>query len=112
MFDIGLASGLVCGLGFSRSIGIRVVVCPAAVQMQTEQVAVGTLLRVRYCRKDLVEVVDAGADGVVVTTVSPAVVVEIGARRVHDTMQHHRVVMRIHKLVALDMKGGDCAELS
>ena len=108
--DVGLAScafGLRCG----GSIVVAVVVCPAAIKVQAEQVAIRSLGGVGDSREDSVEVGLAVCHGVVVAGISPSVFIEVGAGGVHETVQDDRVSVLVFQLVPIDVQTADGSEL-
>ena len=107
--DVCLATG-VSSLACRTCIHITVVgiVRPGRVEVQTED----RTLRLLQSREDLFEIVQALLrTGIVVVGVvrpgrTPPPAVEIHIRRVHHTVQHHLVPLRIHQPLPFHMERG------
>ena len=94
-------------IGFARlSPGFRKigVVRPTGIQVQAEHRAIGTLGGVRKGREQFVEILDAILLGCIGGRITPTVIVEVGAGRVHHAMQHDSVAMGVHQVASFDMQ--------
>ena len=78
--------------------------------MQTEDIAVGTMVVVGHGGVDLLEGVEARLYvGIrqLGYPLSPSPAIEVGTRRVHYAMERDAVAMGVAQIAALDMKGGE-----
>lgn len=97
---------LYVGLAVARLVAVvrGVVVCPTRVEVKAEHITVRAQFGVGNAVKDLVEVVYACGDAGIVRAATPAVVVEVGTRGVHDTMKYHLVTFVILQPLAVYME--------
>ena len=106
--DVGLIGGFRRLPGGTRvNIGLRRIVCPGRIQMQTEHVAIGLL----HAGKQLGEIALAlgGSLNVVRRTravpgTAPSPTVKIHVRRVHHAMKHHMIAVTVHQPPAFHMQ--------
>ena len=88
------------------------VVGPAWVEVQTEEVAISTLLRVSNSSEQFLKIVETCIHRTIVAGIPPAIAVEIRIWRIHHTMQHDLVAIRVSELIALHVEWLNNSELS
>ena len=79
-------------------------VCPCRVEMQAEKGAVSPMLPVGDSREKFLKIVETPCPSCVIITPAPTASIEPRIRRVHHSMQHHRVAMLVFHLSAIHMQ--------